>query len=107
MQSTSSASEEMNRNSKHMEELSEISIEVENKIVSTTQIVNKATAASDQSVQDFESIAIEVNAIIKEIKEINSISSENARSVEDIGKASEKLNLMTDELSTKLEQFKT
>lgn len=107
VQSTSSASEEMNRNSKHMEELSEISIEVENKIVSTTQIVNKATAASDQSVQDFESIAIEVNAIIKEIKEINSISSENARSVEDIGKASEKLNLMTDELSTKLEQFKT
>ena len=107
VQSTSSASEEMNTNSKHMEELSEISIEVENKIVLTTEIVNKATTASDKSVKDFESIAIEVNDVIKEIKAINSLSSQNARSVEDIRKASEKLNVMTDKLSIKLEQFKT
>ncbi|MFT5660982.1 MAG: methyl-accepting chemotaxis protein [Sulfurimonas sp.] len=107
VQSSSSASDEMNKNSQYMEELSEVSLKVQNKIELTTVIVNKATLASDQSVQDFESIANQVNNVIAEIDEITSIASQNAKSVEAIAKASENLNSKTDELSTKLEQFKT
>jgi len=107
VQATDSASEEMNKNSKSMEELSAIALEVENKIKLTTDIVNQATLASDKSVQDFENTGEQINAIAKGIKEINTISLENARSVEEIASAAEHLNNMTDDLSNKLEQFKT
>ena len=90
-----------------MEELSAIALEVENKIKLTTDIVNQATLASDKSVQDFENTGEQINAIAKGIKEINTISLENARSVEEIASAAEHLNNMTDDLSNKLEQFKT
>ncbi|WP_321778273.1 methyl-accepting chemotaxis protein [Sulfurimonas sp.] len=107
VQSTASASDEMNANSKQMEELSGISTDVEGKINSTTELVHKATVASDKVVEDFEITGNQLNKIVDGIKEINSISSENARSVEEIASAAEHLNSLTDELSTKLEQFKT
>ncbi len=107
VQSTASASDEMSANSKQMEELSTISTEVESKIDSTTELVHKATEASDKVVEDFELTGDQLNGIVEGIKEINSISSENARSVEEIASAAEHLNSLTDELSTKLEQFKT
>ncbi|WP_324170446.1 methyl-accepting chemotaxis protein [Sulfurimonas sp.] len=107
VQSTASASDEMSSNSKQMEELSIISIEVEAKIESTTELVQKATQASDKVVEDFELTGNQLNDIVEGIKEINSISSQNSRSVEEIASAAEHLNSLTDELSTKLEQFKT
>ncbi|WP_373035399.1 methyl-accepting chemotaxis protein [Sulfurimonas sp.] len=107
VQATNSASDEMGKSSKEMEELSFIASEVESKIKSTTDIVNKATEASDKSVQDFEHTGEQINAIVKGVEEINIISLENARSVEEIASAAEHLNNMTDDLSTKLEQFKT
>ena len=107
VQATNSASDEMGKSSKEMEELSIIASEVENKIESTTDIVNKATEASDKSVQDFEHTGEQIDSIVKGVEEINTISLENARSVEEIASAAEHLNNMTDDLSTKLEQFKT
>jgi len=107
VQATSSASDEMNTNSKQMEELSSISSEVETKIEATTEIVNKATEASDKTVGDFEHTGEQIDAIIKGIEDTNALSSQNARSVEEIASAAEHLNNMTDDLSSKLEQFKT
>ena len=107
VQSTSSASEEMNINSKQMEELSSISLKVEDTIERTTGIVDTATKASDKLVLDFEKVAKQVTFVIEEIKRINTISTENEESVVAITQASEKLNIMTSELSTKLECFKT
>ncbi|WP_294963449.1 methyl-accepting chemotaxis protein [Sulfurimonas sp.] len=107
VQATDSASEEMGKSSKEMQELSNIASEVESKIELTTDIVNKATDASDKSVQDFEDTGKQIDFIVKGVEEINVISLENARSVEEIASAAEHLNSMTDDLSTKLEQFKT
>jgi methyl-accepting chemotaxis protein len=107
VQATDSASEEMGKSSKEMQELSNIASEVESKIKLTTDIVNKATDASDKSVQDFEDTGKQIDFIVKGVEEINVISLENARSVEEIASAAEHLNSMTDDLSTKLEQFKT
>ena len=107
VQATNSASEEMGKSSKDMGELSLIASEVESKIELTTNIVNKATQASDKSVQDFEHTGKQIDSIVKGMEKINNISSENARSVEEIVSASEHLNNMTDDLATKLEQFKT
>ena len=102
VQSTNTASDEMNANSKQMEELSIISSAVEQQIESTTSIVNKATQASDKTVQDFEETGKQIDEIITGIEAINSISLENAKSVEEIATASEHLNNMTNDLSSKL-----
>jgi len=40
-------------------------------------------------------------------QEINELSSQNARNVEEIAAAAEHLNSMTDNLNTQLETFKT
>jgi methyl-accepting chemotaxis protein len=97
----------MDFNSKQMDELVSISNEVENKINLTVNIVNDATRASDKTVSDFEKTASNINAISKQIGEINSISTNNARSVEEIAAASDHLNGLTASLTQKLEQFKT
>ena len=107
VQSSNSAHEQMNINSKQMNELVAISTEVESKINATTTIVNNATNASDKTVQDFENTSLSINAISKRIGDINSISTNNARSVEEIASASENLNSMTASLTQKLGQFKT
>ncbi len=92
VQSSNQASEQMNINSQQMDELLLISTEVENKINKTTDIVNNATKASDESVQDFENTGAKIESISLRINKINTISTENARSVEEIASASEHLN---------------
>ena len=107
VQATNSASEQMSINSTQMEELSTISTDVEEKINLTTDIVNSAASASDKTVKDFELAGGSINSIAKRISEINSISTQNARSVEEIASATEHLNSLTASLTDKLEQFKT
>ena len=107
VQSTNTAHDQMNFNSKQMEELVDISNKVEEKIDLTVNIVDDATTATDKTVADFERTASSINAIAKQIGEINTISTDNARSVEEIASASEHLNNMTASLTQKLEQFKT
>lgn len=107
IQSSDSAHAQMSFNSKQMQELVDISNEVQNRINSTTEIVNNATKATDKTVEDFEKTASNIIAISAKMSEINSISTKNARSVEEIASASDHLNSMTTSLTDKLEQFKT
>lgn len=107
VQSSDSAHAQMSSSSKQMQELVNISNEVENKINLTANIVNNATKASDKTVNDFENTAASIVLISKRITEINSISTKNARSVEEIASASEHLNNMTSSLTHKLELFRT
>jgi len=107
VQSTISASEQMNKNSNQINELASISTAVENKINTTAQIVNSATDANDKTVQDFENTGTSVKSITQSINEINTISSTNARSTEEIASAAEHLNKMTEELTHKLNEFRT
>lgn len=107
VQATMTASEQMNINSKSMNELADASKLVEEKINLTTEIVNKATNASDKTVVDFENTGSYIESIVKSINDINDISKSNAESVEEISIAAEHLNKMTEVLTDKLDQFKT
>ncbi|MBU1884498.1 methyl-accepting chemotaxis protein [bacterium] len=107
VQSTSSASEQMNSNSLDMNTLASISSEVESKINATTDIVNKATNASDKTVKDFENTGVHIENIAKNISEVNSMSTLNAINFEDIASAAKHLNILTSELTSKLEHFRT
>ncbi|WP_373036360.1 methyl-accepting chemotaxis protein [Sulfurimonas sp.] len=107
VQSIMDISGQMSSNSHEVQELANNSINVEAKINESVMIVNDAVNASDRTVNDFEKTGKDVELIVSQVSEINEISSENARNVEEIASAAEHLNSMTDELHSKLEIFHT
>jgi methyl-accepting chemotaxis protein len=107
VQSISDVSGQMGSNSQEIQELAIKAMQVEQKINETVQIVNKAVNASEKTVEDFEKTGQNVDLIVSQIVQINTISSQNAHSVEEIAEAANHLNSMTDELHRKLEIFRT
>ena len=107
VQSIIDAANQISSNSKDIHELSNLASKVEERINSSVEIVNGAVHAIEGTVQDFENTGRSVDEIIEKVDEINSISSVNARSVEEIAAAAEHLNTMTDGLSKQLESFRT
>ena len=107
IQSIMDSSGQMSSNSKEIQILATISTEVEEKINETVSIVNMAVKATDKTVIDFEKTGQNVESIVSQVTEINELSSQNARNVEEIASAADHLNTMTDELHAKLETFRT
>ena len=107
VQSTIEASDQMNNNSKEINELASISINVEGKISTTTKIVDSATTSNDKTVKDFESTGLFIEAIKTIIENVFELTTTNARSVEEIASAAEHLNKMTEDLTNKLDEFRT
>ncbi len=107
VQSIVDVSEQMNSNSKEVQELSNSASDVEEKINDSVKIVKEAVKASDRTVGDFEKTGKNVEFIVDQVSQINELSSRNARSVEEIATAAEHLNVMTETLHAKLEIFRT
>lgn len=107
VQSIVDVSGQMGSNSQEVQELADDASVVEQKINQSVAIVNEAVKATDKTVADFETTGKNVEKIVAQITEINKISSQNARSVEEIASAASHLNSMTDTLHTKLEIFRT
>ena len=107
VQSVTDASGNMSANAKEIQALAQVSSEVEEKINETVALVNEAVKATDKTVESFEVSGRDVEAIASQVNEINELSSQNARNVEEIAAAAEHLNSMTDNLHTQLETFTT
>jgi methyl-accepting chemotaxis protein len=93
--------------SSNSHEIQELADTVEEKINTTVELVQTTVSASDRTVEDFEKTGKGVETIVGSVEKINSISSTNARSVEEIAAAAEHLSSLTTNLNTKLEVFKT
>ena len=108
VQSIMDASEQMNKNSKKIEELSESTTEVETNIESMTEVMNTAaTQTAEITEKGYEATQVDINEIASQISKINEYSTKNARSVEEIASAAEHMNKMTESLKNKLDQFRT
>lgn len=107
VQEISDASEQMNKNSQKIEELTHISSEVQDKITSMNRIMNQAITTADKTVDNYIDTGKSIEGIIQGVTGINDISTENARSVEEIASVAEHLNKMTEILNNKLAEFKT
>ena len=107
VQAINDSSEQMGINSKQIQELTHVASDVEKTINNMSATMNNAIAMSDKTMQDYIATGKNVNEIMDGISEINQISSENARSVEEIASAAEHLNKMTDALNSKLSVFRT
>ncbi|MDD2652658.1 MAG: methyl-accepting chemotaxis protein [Sulfurimonas sp.] len=100
-------SAQMNINSDEIQTLAQSASEVESKINESVTTVDRAVTLSDKTIGDFENTRTNIQNIVSQIAQVNTISSHNARSVEEIAAAAEHLNAMTDTLRTKLEIFRT
>ena len=107
VQSIVDASTQMENNSKEVQTLANIAMDVELKITDTVEIVNSAVAASDKTVQDFITTGESINEVVSKVENINELSSKNTRSVEEIASAAEHLNSLTENLNAELDTFKT
>ncbi len=106
VQSITDSSEQMNKNSNHIQQLANISSNVEKKIHETLELMEKATNANKKTVTDFDRTGKLVFAIASDIDNANTIVASNARSVEEISAAAEHLRNMTENLNNKMQQFK-
>jgi len=106
VQSINDSSDQMNRNSTHIQELADISSNVENSIDETLSLMEIATEANLKTVSDFENTGKMINEISTDINSANEIVASNVESVEEISSVSKHLNNMTNQLSSDMEQFK-
>ena len=106
VQAIMDSGEQMNKNSKNIQELANISTNVEDKISSTSNMMSEAAKASEKVLTDFKQTGEMIKSISGEVSEVNTLMASNARSVEEIASASEHLNDMTDKLNQKMEEFK-
>ncbi len=106
VQAISSSSDQMVRNTQNIQKLAEISTTVETRILEVAQTMVKATQTSDKTVSDFEKTGTMVSTISSEIENLDQITADNARSVEEIAAAAEHLNSLTLDLKVKLSEFK-
>jgi len=106
VQSIVDSSNQMNNNSSEIEELATISIQVGDKINETVEIMSDSTRMSENILDGYRENAQKTDNIIDKINHISDISNENIQSIDDVAKASAHMRKMTDELSTRLREFK-
>jgi len=107
VQSIMDSSEQMNKNTEVIQELSNVSSQVEDKLKQTVEIMNKATEMTVKSVSGSITMSRDTESIIGKVEEINQISKSNTESVREITDAAADLNNLANELSKQLNQFRT
>ena len=107
VQSIVNSSEQMSSNSKKVEEFAQTAQEVENRLQESFKIIDSVTKITENTVDNYLQTGNEIELIIAKIGEINKISTENSRSVEEIAGAAEHLSRMTENLNHKLGEFRT
>ncbi|WP_041958765.1 methyl-accepting chemotaxis protein [Sulfurospirillum arsenophilum] len=107
VQAITDSSEQMNKNSKEVQELSVVAEDVGKKINTTVDIMDIATKLNDKTVTDYINTGSKIEEIVSKIEEINTLSIQNTRSVEEIAGASEHLNSLTEKLNAILNKFRT
>ena len=101
------SSDQMTSNSKKVESLATTASDVETKINNMFSVMGNATKVSDKTAENYLKTGSDIESMIDDVSRINDISSQNARSVEEIASAAEHLSRMTETLNLKLSEFRT
>ncbi|QIR76133.1 methyl-accepting chemotaxis protein [Sulfurospirillum diekertiae] len=107
VQAIADSSDQMTSNSKKVESLATTASEVEEKINNMFHVMGNATKVSDKTAENYLKTGSDIESMINNVSQINDISSQNARSVEEIASAAEHLSRMTETLNLKLSEFRT
>jgi len=106
MQSINDASAQMQENTAAINSATGKTDAVNEQISSVNSALGNAANASKESARSSNEIAKEMQDVIQNMKNITDISTDNARSVEEIAGAAEHLSKLTEELNNQLELFK-
>ena len=107
VQAIADSSDQMTSNSKKVESLATTASEVEIKINNMFHVMGNATKVSDKTAENYLKTGSDIESMMNDVSQINDISSQNARSVEEIASAAEHLSRMTETLNLKLSEFRT
>ncbi|MDD2828541.1 MAG: methyl-accepting chemotaxis protein [Sulfuricurvum sp.] len=107
VQSINDITDQMNHNTARIESLSSASSEVDTYTQTAVEALNMTVDAIDKLSHDMNGNASTTDNIIHKIKEINTLSSRNARSVEEIAESAEHLHKLTEQLTNQISVFKT
>ncbi|ARU49153.1 Putative methyl-accepting chemotaxis protein YoaH [Sulfurospirillum diekertiae] len=107
VQSIVDSSEQMGRNAKNIRRLSDVSTGVEETILGTSSVMQESVVSVTTSAANSIRIASDTDRIVSMVTNINSLTSENARSVEEIASAADHLSKLAENLNEKLNQFKS
>lgn len=107
VQSIMDSSEKMNKNVVMINELHDISNEVENEIDDTVVMVEQTRSASDIALKDTTLMTQDTDGMIKLVSVANESVAANVSSIHDVANASAEIERLSNELSDKLAAFKT
>ena len=105
VQSIINSSDKMSKNAQNIRRLAGVSTTVEETIISTTTVMEESVKSVTTSANNSNKIAKDTDKIVDLVTNINSITSENARSVEEIASAADHLSKLAENLNLKLGQF--
>lgn len=106
VQGINQASEQMHINSTQIKDLNLVADDVKDKITTLADSMHQAINLSDKNVSDYVKTGKNVTEILNNTNNINAISSQNAKSIEEIAAAAEHLSKMTETLNNSLDKFK-
>jgi len=107
VQAINQSSDEMNKNAESFKQMTQSAKDVSTSIVDAANVMTKAVVATEHSMKSSQNINDNVAIVVAEMKNIDDISTKNARSVEEIASASEHLYKLTEELNNGLSKFRT
>ncbi len=107
VQSINDVSDKMTNNAKSIENLTDISNEVEEKIAITTQAMEGSSTAASKSKEDSRLMSLEIEAIINNIINIDTLSTANGTSAKHIKQDLKKLVQIAGSLQSSIDEFKS
>ena len=105
VQSIVNSSDKMSKNAQNIRRLAVVSTTVEETIIATSSVMGESVKSVTISTNNSNKIAKDTDKIVDLVTNINSITSENARSVEEIASAADHLSKLAENLNIKLGQF--
>jgi methyl-accepting chemotaxis protein len=107
VQSISDITDQMNNNTKRIENLVDASAEVNDHTETAVKALADTVSAIEKLSSETQDNAATTESIILKINKINNLSTSNARSVEEIAGAAEHLHHMTEQLTAQIAVFRT
>jgi len=107
VQSVIDASEHITLNAKEIEKLSEYANSAESEINTSVESIERSITQVDETVSGYISNSQTVESMISKVGQIEEISSENRKSVDEIAEASAHMSQMTVKLNDMLEEYRT
>jgi methyl-accepting chemotaxis protein len=107
VQSINDVSDKMNNNAKNIENLTDISNEVEDKIAMTSSAMDSSNQAAQKSKEDNKHMSSEIESIIQNITDIETLSTSNGTSAQSIESDLKRLVEVAQSLQSTIDEFKS